>query len=325
MNKIKPNLTLIILALLIFICSVYNNPLFAEEVESKGTYIIKEGDTLWDISSDKLDDSFQWPNIWKENPQINNPDKVYPGQVIAIPADVTQKIINLRASKRTAEQTKESVSEVNIAPQILPDPIVDKELLYRAGYIVKDKISSGKIVGDPSERQMFGRHDSVYVETDTEHFDKYYIVNYKEKIKHPKTGKQLGYLVEIAGVLKIDGTEAGYKKGVIIKNFKEASIGDLLIPYYEIEAPRVERVERSTVNGTIVAINSIRMLGGELDLVYTDMGASKGVTPGDIYTTYSGESPKRPIGKLLIISTRQETSAGYMISSNYELAKGDTF
>lgn len=30
-------------------------------------YIVKEGDTLWDISAKHLGSPLQWPNLWRHN------------------------------------------------------------------------------------------------------------------------------------------------------------------------------------------------------------------------------------------------------------------
>ncbi len=54
--------------------------------QTTGTYIIKQGDTLWDISSSFLKDPFLWPFIWKANPSITNADLIYPGNTLIIPS-----------------------------------------------------------------------------------------------------------------------------------------------------------------------------------------------------------------------------------------------
>ena len=40
-------------------------------------YTIIRGDTLWDISQKELQDPFLWPKVWKENPEIKHPDRIY--------------------------------------------------------------------------------------------------------------------------------------------------------------------------------------------------------------------------------------------------------
>ena len=47
-------------------------------------YTIQKGDTLWDLSQKFLNSPWYWPKIWSQNPSIENPHWIYPGNKLKL-------------------------------------------------------------------------------------------------------------------------------------------------------------------------------------------------------------------------------------------------
>src|SRR4030065_879024 len=89
------------------------------QVPEERKYLVKEGDTLWDISTNIMKDPFLWPRLWKDNKYIINPDLIYPGNVIILPGE---EIVIKEAEPVTAPLTAPKEAEPIKKAEEVPPP-----------------------------------------------------------------------------------------------------------------------------------------------------------------------------------------------------------
>ena len=56
------------------------------------TYTVQAGDTLSSIARRELGNALAWPDIWGLNPQIGNPELIFPGQVLELPPHRAEQV-----------------------------------------------------------------------------------------------------------------------------------------------------------------------------------------------------------------------------------------
>lgn len=318
----------------------------ADEIDAAG-YVIKKGDTLWDISSEKLKDPFQWPKIWKANPYIKDPHWIYPGNKLIIPDDVSGVGKKEKEGKSEQEEAElkasasKKASKAKDAQAIIPEKIIPKkipvsktkylvsiETLLHSGYISEKTKSAGKITGSLHKKTLLGKGDYVFIDTNepAKINTKFYIVSEPEKIKHPKTNDTLGYLTKIKGILETIGEDNNNKKAVITDSFEEIRTDDMLSVYYPVELPLSPDLERRpAIKGTIVKIWNKHIVSGDNDVVYLDKGLNSGVLVGDIFNIIAAEKPNITIGTIQVISVTDKTSAAIVKNALDEIYHGYLF
>ena len=292
-----------------------------------GRYIVKEGDTLWDISSDKIEDNFLWPKLWKFNPQVKNPDLIYPGDIITIPSREELMGVSPKVKKPAVKKRKPVVmAPKKIFEKKAPKYLIDKEFYATLSWIAADFPGAGEIMQSPRGRNLFGKHDTVYINTD-EKFSKgerLMAIHKVKTVRHPKTNKKLGYLINISGILEVTGMVDDYYEANITRSYLDTKTGDHVIPYIEVEPPVVPDVIRTPdISGYIVETYVTMKMTSKRGIVYLDKGMNDGLEPGDAFSVFPEGTIRKAEGTLQIIALMPETSTALVIKSDKELVIGD--
>lgn len=290
-------------------------------------YTIEKGDTLWDISQKELQDPFLWPKVWKENPEITHPDKIYPDQKIKIPLYLLQKEVPAEKPKpKVVEKPKviEKPAEEIIEPEEIKY-LVDRTILIASGHIADTVPEIGIVTDAPTDRSILGENDYAYIKTNEPvHIGKkFYIIDVVEKVNRPNSSRKLGYLIEILGIAEVV-ENSGDPKILITTSFGEISQGDLLDNFYEIEQPlAIESPRKPDLAGYVVATKQLHGISGTFDIVYIDKGSNDGLEVGDLLATTLQSKHKIYNGIIQIINLRASTATAIVRKCDREIVEGD--
>ncbi|MEM7408541.1 MAG: LysM domain-containing protein [Pseudomonadota bacterium] len=100
-------------------------------------YEVREGDTLWDIAQAFLRDPWRWQEIWRGNPQVKNPDLIYPGDVLYLAYEGGQPVVRM---------TREGRPVVKLSPRVRRGPIRSGAIPAIPVDAIKQFLASPKVV-----------------------------------------------------------------------------------------------------------------------------------------------------------------------------------
>ena len=332
--------------------------------DENAVYVIKQGDTLWDISSALLKDPFLWPFIWKANPYIVNPDLIYPGNKLAIPSlapieralqapiepakkeEVADEVRTPRhpegiagagvvRPKPVRPEGEEAAAESRLVlPEEQPVPIIDKYSMLNAGFVNLDMTDDVILRAREESKAALSYDDIVFVRIHNPEQvnigDKYLIYVPLSRVKHPKTGEGFGRLIKVLGILQITDKEIPEALTArITLSFDAIEKNNQLTPYQEpvlLYQPPEKRAK--DITGYILEVTDRRSINAQTDVVYLDKGSLDGVDAGDRFIVYAGQEdrgfPKKKIGEVQVILVKERTSTAVVRTSTDTMARGDS-
>ncbi|ATX83084.1 LysM domain-containing protein [Mariprofundus ferrinatatus] len=296
-------------------------------------YIVKKGDTLWDIADHFFKDPWKWLKIWERNLYITNPDLIYPGSEIWFDGG---RPGGLRV--------------VKLAPHIVVKPVerlegaVDSSIvmtaLMRQDFIHPDQLQGvGHILDARDERINFGLHELVYAELNQPAnsgtlFD---VFRTTKTVVDPASGDAVGVLVEHLGQIRVTSEEGGVHRAVVEKVFQEISRGDRLKPARDPDLKVVPQSAARPMSGSVLYIRHNGELAGQHQVLGISLGIRDGIKAGTVMSIYqngrvindavSGEKvrlPREKVGQVIVLVPQEQASLALITDSTAPIKIGDT-
>jgi len=307
-------------------------------------YTVVKGDTLWDISGKFLKDPWRWPEIWRQNSYIKNPDLIYPGDRLVLKyEDGKPYLEHLSGRERAArkvvkmspavyvEQLDDAIPA--IPPQVILGFLQDRQIVESSNLDKLPYVTEG-VNGEV----VLGALSDAYVR----HIDgapgsRFKIIRMRGALVNPETKKIIGYETETLGEAEMirPGDPAKMR---IVKSDKEINQGDRLVPavtklslpYYH---PRAFREPLSiSVLGAISDVGEY----GPGDVVTLAGGSDLGLEPGHVLQIMrdpgvqkdpvSGKRYRLPVersGIIMIFKTYGKVSYGLIMRATQGIHVND--
>ncbi|HXF07351.1 MAG TPA: LysM peptidoglycan-binding domain-containing protein [Candidatus Acidoferrales bacterium] len=305
-------------------------------------YVVRRGDTLWDIAARFLRDPWRWPEVWRANPQVRNPHRIYPGDELEVAMIDGQRRLQpveppLPVERLTPTVRREPIETAipalpyeRIAPFLNETASVDPKALSKSPYVLR---------AFNAEQLVMGSGDRIYVRgTDAPAGTVFQIVTETgSALRDPDTRKLLGHQVDVLGSVRI--TQAGDPaEALIIQSRREIHAKQRLLPIPEsVTLPDLlPSVPRQTVSGRVLLLTDAISQAGQHQSVTLSVGRGAGVEVGHVLTVYGAEDrmqdpvrggtvvlPERAIGNVLIFRVSESVSQGLIVRSTRSIKIGD--
>ena len=326
---------------------------FPEGVE---VYIIRSGDTLWDLARRFLGDPYLWPQIWEANQYIRDAHWIYPGDPLVIGPRVAQ--VEEPAPSPPTEPVPPDWAPVTepavppVAPPTTPDTDGDiwgqlvslgsEDDVYCFAYL--------DTLNEPPVATMFSAEmeqyqtsystgDIVYLSVGAAEGiragDEFFIVLPGERLRHPATRARMGQVMRYMGQLRVICTQEHTATAEIVASCDAIPLGAGVIPFEAIPIPMtvltppVTRCDspNDRAKGFITYSRDGVISFGQDHMVMIDLGEADQLIPGSLATVYRedprGRTPRVILGELAVLTVGDHWATAKIIRSSGPMEVGD--
>ena len=307
------------------------------QTEETVRHTIVKDDTLWSLATQYLENPWLWPELWEQNTYIENPDLIYPGDVLVISPDSIRLIRNKRLtvnklSPQIRATPAHAITTINpnvIMPFLVQSIVVEPEVLKNAAYVLEGV--DGKIVlGKFSRFFATGLKESDATE--------YLLFGEGRVLRDEVSGTVYGTESDHLGTARLIRIEGDVAELEIIKANLEVFPGEYLIPIEEpSELPRYfPRRPDTQIDTRILSVPKGLDEAGRQDVVIISGGTADGLEEGHVMEVFSHTGqvrdpkteklitvPDNNIGNLMVFKAYENVSYALLMETSASVKVGD--
>jgi hypothetical protein len=262
--------------------------------DSPERYTVVEGDTLWDISARFLEEPWLWPEVWQINPQIANPDLIYPGDVVELAYVDGVPVLRFAGSAANTPELRTVRLSPTVRRESLLSPVPAISLEQISGFLSGNSVvgadeyeNSPYVLGEADGHTLATVGDEIYARGQwVAGVVEYEIVRNGRVLDDPDTGRSLGIEAIKIGTATLTRSNTDRAILTVTTVLQEVRIGDRLIPAQrsELEAGYLPRPPANAIDAAIVSIGDGNGVGGQYDTLVLNVGRSAGIESGHLLT-----------------------------------------
>ncbi|WP_074383689.1 LysM peptidoglycan-binding domain-containing protein [Acinetobacter pseudolwoffii] len=326
----------------------------ALKASAPNIYVVKKGDTLWDISKRFLKNPVRWPEIWASNKHVKNPHWIFPGDRLLMcdyqgrpiigkdEGDGCDGIIS-RYLGSTSLQPQIRVESLNNTIPVIPLEHI-KQWLERYTLMAPDSVQGTPyILGTADQRVLAGKGQKVYVRGNGLVVGQRYAV-YREAEPYVFTdanGKKYTAALELQQVASgIAVRSEGEVTTLELTDSYNAEVrrGDRVLAEYDPMLPMLfypTNAESIVPGGQIVRVLGSIGTAARHSVVTLDRGTAHGVQTGHVFSVnQKGEVvtdpktkervqlPGERIGQVMVFKAFDQLSYAYVLDSELPIKVG---
>ncbi len=310
----------------------------AEETlsDAKTYYIVRQGDTLWDITEHFYENPYLWPTVWGYNPHIANPHWIYPGDPIYLASIAADYLADVVPVPEPTAAKPPAMEIPQVSTLFISRRMADTALLAPG-----ETAHAGRVLAARDNKILLGQGDEVFIQltdkSDASYKGPYQVMRALREIRHPETGENIGTLYGILGYAKVVGPpQDGVARGIILASQFAIETGDLVRKGAPPPKEVFSNPSKRELDGWVVAGLRTDDLLSEDDVVFIDRGIEDGVQVGDTFwvleppRTVKDPSgigtvtlPDTRMAVIVVIHTEQQASTALVTNSQDVFSAGN--